>query len=438
LPEEFQYSSSERTCPAQTITALPPSPPGGLPRIPNLLKISFPKIIIPDIHLPEIRIPPILIVHLPNVITQDLVLPEIILCDLHKCSFPPFTSALIPPYLRIPPIGIPPIKLPPINIEGISVPIPEITFHEIKLPTIYFHFDQLLNWKNLIAFDLELPGIHLPTPRLIFQLKGINISIWTLFGLILRALIGVFSACITIGLHLPIPLVVYFPDLYISFPEFPPFLQIDFCKELNKFCGEATGKLKEVFDEIDKVMKQLQALLWQFQETLNKIAKEINERLTKIIQEQLTRKAEYIRDQIQAHLEKYHDLVQKGLLDQIPPLTIDLGVIEVPAINLTDLGLPASIPIPFGGVHEINLKNKLSFELPTIPLSKLSFQREISIKIPGFQLPNLSIAINLIPKYGKCEASTFLSGMRRPENPIYAELNSNIIPNVKKVLDILK
>jgi len=72
---------------------------------------------------------------------------------------------------------------------------------------------------------------------------------------------------------------------------------------------------------------------------------------------------------------------------QIPSLVISLGSITVPSITLNEfVGLPDYISIPWpDSVKKIILAEEIRYELPTIPLSNLSYSKEVSIKIPGFQ-----------------------------------------------------
>jgi ElaB/YqjD/DUF883 family membrane-anchored ribosome-binding protein len=240
-PDSVTYSSAPTILQEQEIINLPLGFGGGigfdcpigLPWSPP--KIDLPKIVIPDIKLPYFKIPPFLEIKLPNIIIEDLNLPDVELCDLNNCShiFPSL-------YFKAPRLDLPSLDL--------SVPIRKIEGLEfkgrIKFPSFSFSLPRI-NLFNLLLPKLKLPKISIPSPKLDFKITGIDLkAIFELIGSMLVNAIKVpdidvcYTAKLTTG-----RLFITFPDYYFSFPKFPKIPKIDFCKDINKFCG----KLKIAF-----------------------------------------------------------------------------------------------------------------------------------------------------------------------------------------------
>lgn len=473
------FSGSGTSCPSQKLLNLPFGFGGGIGfncpiGLPSSLKIVLPDIIIPDIILPEFGIPPFLYIKLPKIVFEDIILPDIDLCDLNNCAnlFPSLD-------FKFPSLNIPPLSL--------SVPIPQLPGLQLRGSVNFSSINLSLpeiNLFNLLLPELELPQIKIPSPKISFALTGIDLSgIFDLiFTFILNALdIPDVGLCITFKLGLP-SCYIAFPDYYFSFWKFPEKLKIPFCQNINQFCENVKNSLGKG-GWLQKA-KELSAV---FNETVGKIQKELD-KVSQLINEAL-------QNQIIQVFQEYGELIYEKIVsylkesglsveDYINPQTkeIDLEKIPIPGVfpvrpeiegkelkpgtkgcltlSLPDtkvifrfvkkerkverrgreitvylpLDLPAEIPIPWPEkLKEINLINPITYELPKIPLSKLSYKKEFSIKSFGFQPRTFTFDFGKLGNEGDCLAEPPKGGNPVPVGQL--ESNLNEIRNIQMELE---
>jgi hypothetical protein len=457
--DSVTYSSAPTTLPAKTTVNLPLGfgggigfdCPVGLPWSPP--KISLPDIVIPDIKLPHFRIPPFLEVKLPNLIIEDLILPDVELCDLNNCSdiFPSL-------YFKLPQLNLPSLDL--------SVPIPQLPGLDLRtridLPSINFSLPQI-NLFNLLLPELKLPEISLPSPKFSFAITGIDLNaIFDLiFTFILNALdIPDFGFC----LNLKIPttfLKIVFPDYYFSFMKFPEIPQIPFCKDVNQFCksvkdslgqGGWLKKAREIETELGRTIDKIQTELDKVSDAVKDVQNAIEETFEKVygqaiyeaIAKQLVEKGLSLEDYINPKTKEI-DLSKVPFPGVFPVKTTDERgereclLVSVPETNFTlkmpDIPSEISISWP-EDLKEITLINPLTYDLPDIPLSNLSYEKEFSIATVGFQPREFSF------DFGKVNEGDCLAEPPDGGNPIPVdEMNEmkrnldDIEQNYKKIKD---
>lgn len=411
VPEtEVATGGGARTAPGQTIANFPASILGCQTSPPTLPKITFPKITIPDIKLPHWKLKPFFDIRLPSFIFEDLVLPDLKLCDLNNCAnFLPelkFSS----PVLDIPTISAPTIALPQscFFVQGagqVCVDMPDVEMTSFQHPVIPFTSFQKFNLGNLLTPELELPGISLPKPQVNFSFRGIKLDFK---GLILGLLSGLLpdlpSGCLAANLKF-IPIKIQFDDFVFSWPVFPEIPQVSYCREVNQFCQDIKGNLGGVIDQVQEIERVVNGVLQnQIQARLDTAGQNISQKMTQVIQEQLQNRAEKISQEIQRHTQQNARVVGDKL--QIPGLTVPLDPIIVPQISLQqEANLPATLQIPWPErLKKIALRRIIRYPLPSIPLSNLSYQKDFSLKIPGFQAPSLTTSFS--PIRGACQAGT--------------------------------
>jgi len=465
-PSNYQGSNLLSPCLPQTITDFPENPLSGYNPLPSVPKIVFPPIKIPDISLPSFSFFPFFQVKLPKIIFEDLVLPELKLCDLDQCTdifniFPDINLKI--PHLAIPRIELPSIELPDIEvnldtsvvgIDKITVPPPEIKMHDITFPNIKFSFNQPLNLNNIISPEITLPTFALPQPEFYFEFGGFKISagIADFIAMIIQNALGfsIPSGCISVDFHIA-PLMVNFPDFYFTFPKFPKILEIPFCDDISDFCKKMADKLQPVLDLAEEIQDDVNNTIdEEIQTKLDKLSEKVNEYLKEYIEHAMKLKIDTIRIAIKNHVE-VNAKVENGVL-KVPPLTIPLGVIKTEPINLeamASLNLVAikkEIPIKWREkLKKIQkLTQPIEIQLPPIPLSELSYQKTITLKIVGLQSPSLSINPLSIEKYSSCASQSASGGnpclvvdMQNVTNQINQQYQT-IEQSISKVIDILK
>lgn len=446
-PKSFEYSNPPASCPAQKIGDFPTSMLGCSFSPPTIPKITFPEIKIPDVNLPHIKLWPFFEVKLPNFICEDLKIPDVNLCNLDACQgmFPTLKFQL--PYLALPQIKIPPIQLPDLEvfIEGVGlvrVPLPKVDLGPIQYPVFPFNFFQLFNLLNLKTPELELPEIKLPQPKLYFAFKALNIDL-------LNLLLGLFKIpipdlCIALEIKI-IPLRIIFPDFYCAWPAFPEIPEIPFCKDIRDFCTTMKKNLKEVTDKVGEIEKTVNAVFQkEIQKKLDEAAKEINKILAEAIEEQLNQRAQEIKEEIEKHIQQKAK-VEAGIL-KIPPLVITLDDIEIPGLSLAEIvGLPEKITIPWPEeLKKIILSQDIGYQLPTLPLSKLNYSKEIRIKIPGLQLSSPTVNLSALENYPTCESGPPSGGNPCPTSQIQTNLEeikqikTGVEQTSQKIIEILE
>jgi hypothetical protein len=422
-PAPLQYPSQQEECSSQKITGSPTNLPGCDFSLPSLPKITFPKIIIPDINLPHFTLYPFLEVKLPNIVFEDLVLPDIDLCNLDDCRnfFPSVVFRF--PFLSLPSLSSS-LPLPDYNIDlRIKIDFPAIPFTIPSLPL-----------SSLIAPEIELPKIPLPAPKFLFSFSGIDMSaiVDYIITFILNALgVPEYSLCISFKFDL-IPIRFIYPDYYFSWPAFPKIPPISYCKDINKFCKDVKIAIKEVTDKINRIQDEFNKVVQkQVQEKLDKLAQLVSSETTK----QIDQTFEGYRQEIAAAVKKGTNLI-----------TLKERKITIPLAKYAkDAGVPPEVKIPWpAALKKISLTKGVTYDLPTIKLSKLSYKKEFSLKIAGFQKRTVSINLSQPGNLGECLGSQPTGGNPCPTDKV--EFNLSHIQNIKhlitdssqKIIDILK
>lgn len=407
-------------CPeGQKVADYPSGAPGcpfSLPTIPKIPLSKF-SVIIPDIILPDFNFCPFFSVDLPDFIFEDLILPDLEICNLDACQdiqnvFPDLRFKF--PALTIPPIETLAIPLGELNlnISGIPVsfPLPKVELGEVEYPTIPFNFPQLFNLGDFVSPELEIPKIKLPQPQFKIGFRGLNLNIN-----LLDLLLGLFqfpTGCLTAGIEwdcLEINLSGY--GYHFSWPAFPTIPEIPFCGDIQNFCGEMKGKLGEVSAKITEIQDKVNTLITDnIQGPLNTAGGLINQNLTTFIQDQLNERAQTIKDEIEEHIQNNAQIVN-GIL-KIPPFVIETASIHIDSIPIT--GIPDHVDIVWPpSLQKIMLTNEIEYKFPPpydrIPLSRLSYEEEIRIKIPGLQGAP-SVSLSALENYPSCES-------KNPKNP---------------------
>ncbi len=479
-PIEEYSPSTKRSCPAQTLLNIPFGFGGGIGFNCNLgtsglPKISLPDIVIPDIIGPRFGIPPFFEIKLPSIITEDLRLPDINLCDLSECSniFPSlnfnFLQFNLPSFDASAPIpnlnsqltgriNFPTsirFALPPLNLFNLIAP--ELSLPKISLPEPKLTF-AITGIDTSAIFDL-------------------------IFTFILNAL-GVpnnFGGCLTFSIPSSF-LSITFPDYYFSFKKFPKIPKIPYCDDINGFCKDVKESLGEngwlkkakkiesiINDNINKIQEKIdnsvRNIKTEIKNQINEIFKEYAGIISNEIKKQLKVKGLSIQDYINSETRKLN-------LNEIPfpgilPVGEDNGIkggktgkclyVSLPERNIIlRITNPKKIPQPNGTTIEKkgeitiektnngviiytpldipsekfilwpnNIKssqttNPINYDIPSISLSKISYEKEFSIKGPGFQPYNFNF--NFGPSNGNCIAEPPRGG-----NPIpIIEIESKI------------
>ncbi len=130
---------------------------------------------------------------------------------------------------------------------------------------------------------------------------------------------------------------------------------------------------------------------------------------------------------------------------KIPPIvkTLPEQKIDLPLSEIGNLLGTITIPWP-EDLKKIKLTKPLTYDLPTIPLSKLSYQKEIPIKGPGFQSRTLSIDLGNLGGSGDCLSAAPTGGNPMPIGQFQSNLGNIInirgeIQNTSsKIIDILE
>jgi len=450
-PKDWEYIGGGGDCSAQEINNFPASMLSCPASPPTLPKISLPKIIIPDIIMPYFRIPPFLEVKLPSFYFEDLVLPDINLCDLNDCAniFPSLNFKF--PSLSLPQMK-PSLRLPDLDVlfHGIrlKVPMPEIKT-DINLPSIAFGIPNLseLNLGKLITPELSIPKIQLPKPKITFGFSGVGIDLSAIFELIITFILNAldipdYGMCINFSAT-AIPIRITFPDYYFYWPAFPKIPEIPFCKDIQSFCKNIKTSLKGVTDKVGSIENILnQVFSSEIQGKLNQLSQLANSTLTQKINEAL---------------QGYSQMISAKVQEALGLATIENGQIKIPAvvltlpekkitINLSSMaGLPEKIQIPWPEeLKKIKLPVPLSYDLPEIPLSKLSYQKEIKIKGPGFQPRTITVDLGALGNLGECVAEPPSGGNPCPQGEFQSNLENiksiqqEINETSNKIVDILE
>ncbi len=390
---------------------------------PSIPKIPLSKysIIIPDLKLPSFKLLPLFSIKLPSFIFEDLIFEDIELCNLDDCKFkfPDLNFEL--PSLKIPQIKVPPIKLD--DIPGIpdipGNPNIEISIEPMEFGSMQFNFPQLINLNSLVSPELEMPNLNSPKPKLDFSFGGIKIDFVSLLLGLFK--LPSFSACYSVTMP-NIPIIdISYPDYIFSWPAFPDIPEIPFCKTAREFCRDANTSIQEIVGQAEKIQKEVNKVIDdEIQQKLKDAANQINATITDKIKDELNDPidgiAANIKKAINAHISIWGGqtitppppIPMPGVYPVspgtscagIPPLKIPattFGSIDIGEIKLSDyVSLPDKIVIPWPPeLEELTLlSDDLSYPLPKIPLSGLSYSKDITINLPGLQDLSLSASFN--------------------------------------------
>ncbi len=413
-PKPKEYSPSPQTAPSQIIGDFPASILGCGAAPPTVPKISFPDIIIPDIILPSFNVPPLLYIKLPSFVFEDLILGDFELCDLNACRdfFPSLDFRF--PILDLPTIDIPPIPLGEIYGQDFQSTLEVPSF---RLPTYALPLFQLPSLGDLIMPEMKLPAIPLPQPKLTLSFQGIDLSaIWGLVWTYIYNALGApnYGICIDFKLDL-IPLIIAFPDYYFRWPQFPRIPEIPFCKDIDQFCRQMKTSLKEVTNKTKAI-----------EDVFNKFAqKEIQQKLDKAAQTTKKIIEENIQQQLLDRRGKIKQDIENQIAQRRETLEIDIGEFTIPAIDLDAIvNLPDKISIPWPAeLKNISLAKPFGYDLPKIPLKDLKYEKEFSLKGPGFQMPSLKIDLGNLGNRGECRSLPAKGGNPCPETQFLKTLN---------------
>ena len=434
-PGEGNYELSGENCSPQIISDIPESAIRldcpSLPAIGSatLPKIELPDIIIPDIRLPDFEFMPFVSVNLPDFIFEDLIFPDLNLCDFDAClpSLEPMKIDVQYPSLLIPTIEIPPLYISLADIFGIGGaglnPL-AIRMDNIDFPPIPFGLSGF-DLNNYISFNLDLPEISLPEPKIILEFNGIKVNAFNILLGLVSNIIPVPSGCVgIIGGISYIPLTIGFPDYYFYWPKFPeiPNLCNNEYINLDSFCQMAGSSLiRDLTDKINRIESIInQTIQTQLQNRLDNLA---------LIFEQV------IRENISDELERIKNQIEQAIKDSVALATVENGMLEIPTaiapleginilmdqVNQEISKIPLIVNLTWpANLRRIPLTRPITYQLPTLPLSKIGFSKTLTINLPGFQAPNLDISFGI--KYPSCESNAPSGGNPYP----VGQINNNL------------
>jgi hypothetical protein len=408
-----------------------------------LPKLELPDVIIPDIQLPQFNFSPFLKVHLPNFVFEDLITPDLELCNLDRCKnlIPDIMVDFIFPILRLPEIKIPEL---PIEIPDLPEVKPTLGISNLEMPSIPISLPEF-NLTDFITIEFELPQINLPGPKVTLEFAGLKIDMLNVILGLVQSLLSLPTGCLSLQVF-GIPLTIAFPDYYFYWPRFPEFP--DLCNNeyinINKFCEEIKRALDfNAFDEIAKIQSSVNQATQNFQIILDGIAAKIESTITTEIQQQLASMRTEIQNKINRNIQ--FATLENGKI-KIPAVSIPLNDIVVPMeIINAELGkIPGEIEIPWmAGLDEIKLDRPIVQKLPSIPLSNLGYQKQVIIKIPGFQKASFNFDVGMAGYLG-FEGKPPLGGNPYPIGKINANVgkitnvNNNISIAAQSIVEVLK
>jgi hypothetical protein len=476
--------------------------PASFPTIPKIClpSIKLPDIKLPEFKLSIMGFK-LFHLKLPSLITEDLNFPCIELCNINECRdiFPAFNFQM--PVLSIPTVEIPPIHLgevlgvplPDLVIDPIS--FPHIPYPIFRLPTLG---DVIMPELDYSGTNLPRPRINYSFSGIDLS------AIWGYIATFIKNALGIpdFSLCISANLLKPIPIELTYPDRYFSFCQLGDIIkgkagkviktlcklripEIPYCQDVNEFCLKMRTKMAEVTNKVKEIERVFNELIQkEIQSKLDQAAPLIQKELEKSIQKKL----EPIREEIRRQAEEQ---IREGKTE----IVIKINPIEIPALPLDNIvKIPTKIPIPWPkdllkiqltcnesgynqcqeairqecnqecagkkvdrcnldylkclSVCQIKKSLKcereypqcLSYDLPTIPLSCLSYEKEFPIKGPGLQSTSFILETNLT----ECQREIPIGGNPCPKNEFQNNLGK--IKNIKdeiektsqKITDILE
>ncbi len=373
------------------------------PDIPTIPKIELSKynVEIPNITTPTLNMCPIVEVKLPDVIIEDLEFPDIELCNLQDCQdlldmMPSFIDSLpgigrffIPiPDLYTSPININPIDIDIDGVGTVQARIPNIQIDPIKHPSLAFDMPQMpeINPLSLSMPMYEIPSFSFPSPEVTFSFEGIDVDMMSiLIGIIFRMLdFSLPSGCIGGNIKIGC-LHVRFEDYHISWADFPKIPEIPFCKTAREFCRNTETNIKDVIEGANEIAEKMQNAIQQELNIPSEKMQEIMEAVNSIVKD----KEEEINNLLGS--STFTGSAEGGIV-KINPIIISVDDIDID-ISLTDIAnIPTTINIDWESMNipsEISLADPIKIEMPTIPLSDISVEKKLVIKIPFIQLKGI-------------------------------------------------
>ncbi len=393
--------------------------------------LSFPAIRIPSIKGPRFTLMPFFDIKLPGFIFEDLVIPDIPLCDLSGCGdFFPLLN-IIPPTLEIPKIELDPVTadIPlEIDIEGDPGNFDGGTYRfdpptikpNIDMPAFDFDPGRLPNLLNFAEPIMSFDSPSFPRLSVNISFGGISIDWRSFLAGFIKALFGsrgsfCFSA--SIGLH-GLPVRIWFEDFIFSWPSFPTIP--DFCEVPREFCKQVRETMHSYVGNIERAISSgMEGIADNFQSMADNFHQQALALLTGQniygpIIEHLNAVLSSLNNQISSQtigegtsFTFHHEYlavpvtisIRNGILS-ISPLAITIPreiasqvserlrlLFETLDANLS-LGIDLDLP-------SLNIPGELyRFDLPSIPLSDLSYSKRFSINIPGFQMPRLQFSLS--------------------------------------------
>lgn len=464
-PTQGEISGQATDCSNQTIIDRPNPAPGCSLSAPSVPKIPLSKysVEIPDIPLPDFNFWPFFSVNLPDFTFEDLTLPDIELCNLDECrlQFPNLSFQI--PTLRIPQIG--PLSAS-INIP--DVPQIDVSIKPIEFPPFSFNFSHLFNLSSFTVPQIALPSLQLPKPTFRLTFDGFNID-W--LGLILGQLVGLFPDNLCFSLP-EVGLNISYPNYIFDWPAFPRIPNA--CENVNQFCQDANDDIGKISSKADEIQQTVNYFIQEeIQSKLDYFASEVRQAIITNIQDQLDDVAEEIKKEIINYRGTYsrehfipfssEELPAPGILpikrelpcDKIPPLRISgsslaggNGEIIVSAKPLSDfVSLPESIAINWPSELKDTISVDMSYPFPTIHLSHLSYEKDVNIRLPGFQLASPAINFELLQKQSASECVSLPPKSKNPcqeqanliqaNSPTIREINEEIKQASQKIIDVL-
>ena len=409
-----------------------------------LPKLELPDIIIPDIQLPVFNFSPFLKVHLPNFIFEDLITPDLELCNLDGCKnlIPDIMVDFAFPNLRLPEIKIPAL---PIDIPDLPAVKPNLEINNLAMPSVQIPLPEF-NLTDFITPEFELPKINMPGPKVTMEFAGLEIDMLNVILGLVQSLLELPTGCWSLE-FINIPLVIAFPDYYFYWPRFPEFP--DLCNNkyinINDFCKDIKNALDfSALDEIAKIQSSVNQATQNLQIILDRIATKIETIIRTEVHQQLAAMRTEIQNKINSSIQ--HATLENGKI-KIPSAYIPLNDIIVPMdeVNAELRKIPKEIDIPWAAElnNGITLDRPIVQKLPPIPLSDLGYQKEVIIKIPGFQKASFDFNIGIAGYLG-FEGQSPSSGNPYPIGTINANvgkitsIHNNISIATQNIVEVLK
>ncbi|GEM_PF-1857582 len=415
--EEQKIENENISCGGETITNSP-NQPWCNDSIPSIPKIELPDFPGYEIELPDFVLFPLIDIQLPDFIIEELKTPDIELCNLNECqdiapdiTFNPQFPKIAAPIIEIPQFTAPKaqiqVQLPDVEGGGtayIDVKMPEVRTTSFKAPSINLGNLQAPGLDNLFSFaepKLNVPQIDIPTPQINYYFEGPSLEITP--GLIIGTLLNVFnidptqysfSFCLDIPglglldqLDLPFIELVY-EDYIFSWPAFPEIPELDFCSDINQFCATSTQKLEGMKEKIKKIEETIETL---GQDTLGEKLEELSGVLSQKLEEKIEEKIGLLEDSLSQEIiiteDQYAKLETEGTI-KIPSQRINTPNITIDELKI-EKNYPEEIPIPWDTIdpdlQSMVLTDPIKYEISDIPLSILSWKKDVEINLPFLQ-----------------------------------------------------